>query len=301
MQNRSMFPYRRHGAKKRSKGAARKSRGPQRPLPNSARDLLPLLQPATKALAQMLAGRAGASGQLNHARNLLAHAERLISDRVHNQLIPAEREEFFEQLARLRLTLADAEAEAEVQAAEEQVEKRPPPPPVAQERLKEMALALSRPERDRLRPLRPTDEPEDGDEPAPRTAAPADAPAEDAVPAEQQQRPALRPLDELPGRLVLSKTGSESARRSIAKTVASRRARPPAPARPGHPGEPAEHGEPAANAESTSPDRGSGNGSPTTAAAQPRGKIPRRTRKTKDGLPEGWVIDEEGYVVPRHG
>ena len=76
MQNRSMFPFRRHGAKKRSKGPGRKSRGPQRPLPNSARDLLPMLQPATKALAQVLAGRAGASGQLNHARNLLAHAER---------------------------------------------------------------------------------------------------------------------------------------------------------------------------------------------------------------------------------
>jgi hypothetical protein len=26
----------------------------------------------------------------------------------------------------------------------------------------------------------------------------------------------------------------------------------------------------------------------------------RRTRKTKDGLPEGWVVDEDGYVVPRH-
>src|ERR671918_2769015 len=146
MQNRSMFPYRRHGAKKRSKGAARKSRGPQRPLPNSARDLLPLLQPATKALAQMLAGRAGVSGQLNHARNLLAHAERLISDRVHNRLNPAEREEFFEQLARLRLTLADAAAEAEVQAAEEHVVK-PPARQVAHERLKEMALALTQPER----------------------------------------------------------------------------------------------------------------------------------------------------------
>jgi hypothetical protein len=301
MQNRSMFPYRRHGAKKRSKGAAHKSRGPQRPLPNSARDLLPMLQPATKALAQMLAGRAGASGQLSHARNLLAHAERLIGDRVHNRLIPAEREEFFEQLARLRLTLADADAEAEVQAAEEQVEKRPPPPPVAHERLKEMALALSRPERDRLRPLRPADEPEGGDEPAPRTEAPADAPAGDAAPTEQQERPALRPLDDLPGRLVLSKAGSESARRSIAKTVASRRALPGPPARPGRPGELAEDADSAGNAESTSPDPGSGNGSPTTATAQARGKIARRTRKTKDGLPEGWVIDDEGYVVPRHG
>ena len=166
MQNRGMFPYRRHGGKKRSKGPPHKSRGPHRPLPNSARDLLPMLQPATKALAQMLAGRAGVSGQLNHARNLLAHAERLINDRVHNRLIPAEREEFFEQLARLRLTLADADAEAEVQAAEEQVEKEPPRP-VAQERLKEMALALSRPERDRSLPPRSADEPdESGPEPS---------------------------------------------------------------------------------------------------------------------------------------
>jgi hypothetical protein len=32
-----------------------------------------------------------------------------------------------------------------------------------------------------------------------------------------------------------------------------------------------------------------------------RPKMARRTCKNKDGLPEGWVIDEEGYVVPRHG
>ena len=304
MQNRSMFPYRRHGAKKRSKGAARKSRGPQRPLPNSARDLLPLLQPATKALAQMLAGRAGASGQLNHARNLLAHAERLISDRVHNRLIPAEREEFFEQLARLRLTLADADAEAEVQAAEEQVEKRPPPPRDAQERLKEMALALSRPERDRLGPLRPTEEPAGGreGETSVRTGTPSDVPAGDGAPAEQEQRPPLRPLADLPGRLVLSKVGSESAREAITRPAASRRTRirAAAPARAAATDDPAESAQPAAQAVSTSPDRASGNGS-TTAADQSRGKIARRTRKTKDGLPEGWVIDEEGYVVPRHG
>ena len=175
MQNRSMFPFRRHGAKKRSKGPGRKSRGPQRPLPNSARDLLPMLQPATKALAQVLAGRAGASGQLNHARNLLAHAERLINDRVHNRLIPAEREEFFEQLARLRLTLADAEADAEVQAAEEQVERQPPPPPVAHERLKQMALALSRPERGRVRSPRAADEVASGSDDT--SQAPATAPS----------------------------------------------------------------------------------------------------------------------------
>ncbi|MCC2663083.1 MAG: hypothetical protein K0S35_1005, partial [Geminicoccaceae bacterium] len=103
----------------------RKPRGPQKGLPNSARDLLPLLQPATKALAQMLAGRTQVSGQLEQARAMLSQAERLIADRVHNRLNPAEREEFFEQLARLRLTLADAYDEAEVRAAEEQA-PRPP-------------------------------------------------------------------------------------------------------------------------------------------------------------------------------
>jgi hypothetical protein len=299
-----MFPYRRHGSKKRSKGPARKSRGPQRPLPNSARDLLPMLQPATKALAQMLAGRAGASGQLNHARNLLAHAERLINDRVHNRLIPAEREEFFEQLARLRLTLADADAEAEVQAAEEQVEKRPPPPPVAQERLKEMALALSRPERDRARAPGSPGEPDSGgdDETPVRTGTPADTPAGDAAPAEQQERRPLRPLADLPGRLVLSKPGGESARRAIGELASARRTRARAllPARAGRDEEAAADAEPDAPVQATSPDPAGGNGS-SEAAAEARRKVARRTRKTKDGLPEGWVIDEEGYVVPRHG
>ena len=101
-----------------------------------------MLQPATKALAQVLAGRAGVSGQLGHARTMLAQAERMIAERAHNRLTPAEREEFFEQLARLKLTLADADAEAEVQAVEQHV-PRPQAAPVAQERLKEMALALS--------------------------------------------------------------------------------------------------------------------------------------------------------------
>jgi hypothetical protein len=279
-----MFPYRRHGSKKRSKGLARKSRGPQRPLPNSARDLLPMLQPATKALAQMLAGRAGASGQLNHARNLLAHAERLINDRVHNRLIPAEREEFFEQLARLRLTLADADAEAEVQAAEEQIERRPPPPPVAQERLKEMALALSRPEPDRHRPRRAEEADSGGGDEGEAAAA---APPPETAPAEQERR-VLRPLADLPGRLVLSKAGSDSARRAVTEPGSARRIR----ASRAH--------EAAARAESSGSDPAGGNGAASAATAETRRKVVRRARKTKDGLPEGWVIDEDGYVVPRH-
>ena len=303
MQNRGMFPYRRHGGKKRSKGPSHKSRGPHRPLPNSARDLLPLLQPATKALAQMLAGRAGVSGQLNHARNLLAHAERLINDRVHNRLIPAEREEFFEQLARLRLTLADADAEAEVQAAEEQVEKEPPRP-VAQERLKEMALALSRPERERLPPLRPAD----GSE-GPETSAARDgtrtteAPGEEASAAvattERQDRP-LRPLADLPGRLVLPKSAGDKASSAITDPAApsrgqrSRRlglsAAPPAEA--------AEADDRERDAPASGAAAGTGNGVSEPSVER---RAARRTRKTKDGLPEGWVIDDEGYVVPRHG
>lgn len=312
MQNRSMFPYRRHGGRKRSKGAARKSRGPQRPLPNSARDLLPLLQPATKALAQMLAGRTGVSGQLNHARNLLAHAERLISDRVHNRLIPAEREEFFEQLARLRLTVADADAEAEVQAAEEQEERRPPPPPVAQERLKEMALALSRPDRDRPGQPRPFGESDErgvdasGAQAGGAAAADADAdaPASADVPPEPEERP-LRPLASLPGRLVLSKVAGDQARNAIAKPVVRRGARSSARAA-AHPddGGP-EQVSPAAahpsDEEASAADGRTSNGGGAAAEAEKRAKGTRRARKTKDGLPEGWVINEEGYVVPRHG
>jgi hypothetical protein len=311
-----MFPYRRHGGKKRSKGPVRKSRGPQRPLPNSARDLLPLLQPATKALAQMLAGRAGVSGQLNHARNLLAHAERLIGDRVHNRLIPAEREEFFEQLARLRLTLADADAEAEVQAAEEQEERQPPPPPVAQERLKEMALALSRPERDRPGQPRALGESDDrgtgasGESPGETSPASSDAaaasPAQPGGSSEPEERP-LKPLASLPGRLVLSKSAGEQARSAVTGPLLRRGVRLSARAaaarandRGPDPAPPAAHADPAKE-EAPAPDRHAGNGGGGEPGAEERGKGTRRGRKTKDGLPEGWVVNEDGYVVPRHG
>jgi hypothetical protein len=306
-----MFPYRRHGAKKRSKGAAHKSRGPQRPLPNSARDLLPMLQPATKALAQMLAGRTGVSGQLNHARNLLAHAERLINDRVHNRLIPAEREEFFEQLARLRLTLADADTEAEVQAAEEQEVKAPPPPPIAQERLKEMALALSRPERDRPGQPRPADEPDEreakgaGASRSAVTDAASDAPLRPGDASEPEDRPPLRPLADLPGRLVLSKTVGDRGRAPMAKPLVRRLLRSPVQAveRAGDGGaNEAPHGSGSQiDQDSHAEDTRAGNGSGSEAATEGRGKGVRRGRKTQDGLPEGWVIDEEGYVVPKHG
>ncbi|MGH6897544.1 MAG: hypothetical protein ACREJ5_13520 [Geminicoccaceae bacterium] len=276
-----------------------------------------MLQPATKALAQMLAGRTGASGQLNHARNLLAHAERLINDRVHNRLIPAEREEFFEQLARLRLTLADADAEAQVQAAEEQEERPPPPPPVAQERLKELALALSRPERDRPGQLRPGDEP-DAPEAQRAAAATTDAASDSAMrpgdAPESEDRP-LRPLADLPGRLVLSKAAGDQARGAIARPLARRIGRAAARAveraEDGGSDE-ATHGSgnevEAAHGSGNEVDDDSGaeagragNGFATEAAKRGRARGGRRGRKTEDGLPEGWVIDDEGFVVPKLG
>lgn len=379
MQNRNMFPFRRQGPKKRNKSNnARKIRGPQKGLPNNARDLLSILQSATKALAQMLAGRTNPSGQLNHAQSVLGQAERLISERAHNRLNPAEREEFFEQLARLKLTLADAEVEAEVVAAEEQEPKRQAPP-VDQERLRAMALALSRPEpapadteADRRQRMNggPGHQVVPGN---PADAAPA--PATEPAPEERDQEPAAAtPRSEAnarSGRLQLSRPASEQAGDALevglgvenVPRIRRTRARP-APARggarqaaseegtgrpeealatPAVAAEPEEAGPPAAAEQvaaaalpdvpgqvehETAPDRAAqaemaesagpatdGGAEPAEQAAEapeaesqrprrtrrsPSGTAAsRRTRRTKNkGLPEGWVIDDEGFVVP---
>jgi hypothetical protein len=339
MQNRSIFPYRRHGAKKRVKhGPNRKPRGPQKGLPNSARDLLPLLQPATKALAQVLAGRAGASGQLGHARTMLAQAERLIAERAHNRLTPAEREEFFEQLARLKLTLADADAEAEVQAVEQHV-PRPPVAPVAQERLKEMALALSvrePPAQAGVPTAAPETDVSEAHEAGRHEVAPKTAEDPSRVALEPAREPeagarAGEPAAGRRDRLVLPRASADQAVQALAiGGLARRRSRAtswaaaasaadaadrarsrPAPAvddpapglrtatpeaerddRPGPAG-----GDPdrAEGAESATESHG-GNGASARDEA-PRTRATRRKAKHQ-GLPEGWVIDEEGFVVP---
>ena len=286
----------------------RKPRGPQKGLPNSARDLLPLLQPATKALAQMLAGRTQVSGQLEQARAMLSQAERLIADRVHNRLNPAEREEFFEQLARLRLTLADAYDEAEVRAAEEQAPRAPQPPPIAQERLKEMALALASPEAARRRapaaPLAEEDEPGPAaaaepeslrapaaGEPAPGGAPPP--PAEAEAPAEPAAGPRRLLAINKPGRLELPKDAAADATRSlsVARGVGRRRiASAKAAATSGSVR--------AGQAEVPLHEPPGGNGATAEAESGERAKAIRRSRKTQQGLPEGWIIDDEGFVVP---
>ncbi len=141
-----MFPYRR--GKKRPKGGppgrrGNDSRGPRR-MGGVGYDLLTLMPSTTKALAQMLAGNTRASGQLVHARNVLAQAERAIEERHVERMFPADREEFLELLARLKLTLADADALHEdadqAPAAEVETKPRAVVPP---DRLRELALSLA--------------------------------------------------------------------------------------------------------------------------------------------------------------
>jgi len=298
-----------------------KPHGPQKGLPNSARDLLPMLQPATKALAQMLAGRTQVSGQLEQARAVLGQAERLIADRVHNRLNPAEREEFFEQLARLRLTLADAADEAEARAAEEQAPARPAAPPVAQERLKEMALALATPEGARRRGGSGAEESSadpraaaaEDEERSPRPAAepvaalPESAEAPGSAPAAAvggEDNEAAPQVPDGPRRLLaIHKAGRLELPRDVAasaaQTLSSPRSRAPARRRPLGP-QAAASAAPAVPERAAASDTGeaehAGNGAGPDA--EEKAKPARRSRKTKAGLPEGWIIDDEGFVVP---
>ncbi len=143
MKVKPMFPFRR--GKRRPKGGRRNREGGRR-LPQSPAELLPLIQPATKALAQVLAGNVKASGQIVHARNILAQAERLVSERAVDRLSPAHREEFFEQLARLKLTVADAEAMLSEESAAAEASATPAAEearPVSAEKLRQLALSLA--------------------------------------------------------------------------------------------------------------------------------------------------------------
>src|SRR3954452_12814436 len=144
-----MFPFRRNGPKKRGKGGGSGSGGRRhhdnggggRRGAGSPAELLPIMQPTTKALAQMLAGNTKMSGQLVHARTVLAQANRMVEDRLPDRLSPKAREEFFEQLAVLKLTIADAEEDGLV--PEDEAAHRATPP-MDVDSLREGALALSR-------------------------------------------------------------------------------------------------------------------------------------------------------------
>ena len=337
MQNRNMFPFRRQGPKKRNKNNnARRVRGAPKGLPNSARDLLPVLQPATKALAQMLAGRTNVSGQLAHAQSVLAHAERLIAERTHNRLNPSEREEFFEQLARLRLTIADAEAEAEVVAAEEQ-QPKPAVVPVDQERLRAMALALTRPAEDPAAVTRAADAPEEtpggaGPEASPEPSE-ASLPAAPAPEDEQGRESRVSAANARSGRLQLTRPGDDDPAdlhgAPARGALGVRRTRPKPAGVAAAADEPAGVGgngseaatlrdgppdaavrEPAAPPAprrrlkpEPQPQREADEEHPAASGDEPEGNgaglAMRRPRRRKTaGLPDGWVIDDEGFVVP---
>jgi hypothetical protein len=184
-----MFPYRRN-VKKRGKNGPQQRKGAQhggqgQRIPGSARDVLRLLQPATKALAQMLAGNTRPSGQLNHARHVLDQAQRLVDERQVERLAPQEREEFLEQLARLKLTLADVRDLEQEQDGASAVDTRPARPAVAPERLREMALALAS--------AGPAANPVASVPPAPLAAEEPEAVAEPALP---EPEPAAEPEEE---------------------------------------------------------------------------------------------------------
>ncbi len=150
-----MFPFRRNGPKKRGKGGGGGSGGGAgggrrhhdngqggRRVPGSAAELLSLMQSSTKALAQMLAGNTRMSGQLAHARGVLAQANRMVDERMPDRLPPAAREQFFEQLAFLKLTITDAEDAA--LAAEESPEPTSKPAvPLDADRLRDVARRLA--------------------------------------------------------------------------------------------------------------------------------------------------------------
>ncbi|MEZ5932456.1 MAG: hypothetical protein R3F54_10965 [Alphaproteobacteria bacterium] len=251
---------------------------------------MPLIQPATKALAQMLAGRTNASGQLGHARAVLAQTERLVSDRAHNRLNPAEREEFFEQVARLKLTLADAESEAEVEAMEEEA-PAPAPTTVDRERLREMAMSLTSPggptsyeNRHRL------DAGPSGDE------LEQDADDDDADDDEQMPAPpATKPADD-PNQLRLPRAGSAqlTIQPEAARMRANGRRRITAKAEGTADRAKILKVSPKAEASTAPATKASKSETSEGTAAAAKTTAPAKAQK----LPKGWIIDDEGFVVP---
>jgi hypothetical protein len=92
----------------------------------------------------------------------------------------------------------------------------------------------------------------------------------------------------------LAATATEAAR--AAESAFSTAATDPSPAQ-------SQPVEPRAEPHDRTAEHHEGNGAAAEAEDGPRAKsTTRRTRKPKhQGLPEGWVIDEEGFVVPGAG
>jgi hypothetical protein len=127
----------------------------------------------------MLAGNTRVSGQLVHARNILTQAQRLVEERAIDRLPPMHREEFLEQLARLKLTLADADEAGLFQDSQPAPEARPAAP-VEPDRLREWARRLAT-----MAPMEAAPPPPPRFEPDPEP--------ELAAPVEEEPAPALAP------------------------------------------------------------------------------------------------------------
>jgi hypothetical protein len=135
---------------------------------------------------------------------------------------------------------------------------------------------------------------------APESVAPEGEASGDAAPPPDGPR-RLRAIPR-PGRLELPRDAAATAVQSLSsvriRTPARRRplnaAPSPTPAPPASaaPVEP----EPAVLRQTN---QHPGNGTETDAGD--KAKASRRSRKTKAGLPEGWIIDDEGFVVPGPG
>ncbi|HEX6102550.1 MAG TPA: hypothetical protein VF031_05830, partial [Alphaproteobacteria bacterium] len=172
----------------------------------------------------------------------------------------------------------------------------------------EMALALASPEAARRRapaaPLAEEDEPgpaaaaEPESRRAPAAGEPAPGgepppPAEAEAPAEPAAGPRRLLAINKPGRLELPKDAAADATRSlsVARGVGRRRiASAKAAATSGSVR--------AGQAEVPLHEPPGGNGATAEAESGERAKAIRRSRKTQQGLPEGWIIDDEGFVVP---
>jgi len=209
-----MYPYRRNNQRKRNRSNnSRRNKASGRRLPGSARELLPMLQPATKSLAQVLAGNTKASGQFVHARNVVERADQLVAEKQLDRMSVRDREEFLEQLARLKLTVTDAEeefgpleeeeddgAETDADAAPDAADEEPVDEEALraqQEEDQRRAEAEAAEQQARLRRVAMALMAPSGDVPVAKRGAPEH---EDFMPADDEAPPASRPRREPSGR-----------------------------------------------------------------------------------------------------
>ncbi|MGI9493289.1 MAG: hypothetical protein ACR2QF_12900 [Geminicoccaceae bacterium] len=236
----------------------------------------------------------------------------MVAERAHNRLNPAEREEFFEQIARLKLTLSDADSEAEFQAAEEQA-PTPAPVPVDRERLKAMALSLTTSSAARSSETSSPDKSsaddhhsEDGSD-TPQTRPNGTQPRHDEEPVSELQTTSqtapelsIGDHDSTPGEAAAQdettskKRSNDPNQLRLSREVTEKLGRQPGGLDRAVPRRKPKRTVVAAN------------NAPIQTATEPTAKTAEADRtaastETVEGrqkLPKGWIIDDEGFVVP---